>query len=301
MALTQLEGKTALVTGGARGIGLAISRSFLNAGMSVIVTDQDADVLQDAVRELGPRAVAAPLDVTSPEQWERVVADAWRQKGGIDVLCNNAGMGVGVPAGRAPYRSWEVPLEKFHRVMDVNFLGTLLGMRTVLPRMIERGTPAHVVNTASMAGFLAPGFLSAYAASKFAVVALSEAAAAELQGQHVGISILCPGGVATAFNESARRFGADIPADQRPRGPATPDEKKMNPALVGERVVRAIRAGELYVFTHPEYKELVVERQAAVAAAFGESAQPGYRDPQDLLDRSRSPLHRRGQVRGSEA
>lgn len=293
MALRELEGKTALVTGGARGIGLAISRSLLDAGMTVIVTDQDEDVLQNSVRRLDcVRAVPVTLDVRSADQWEHVVAEAWRRHDGIELLCNNAGMGVGVPTGQAPYRSWEVPVHKFQQTVDVNLIGTLLGMRTVLPRMIERGAPAHVVNTASMAGFLAPPYLSAYASSKFAVVALSETTAAELLEYGIGLSILCPGGVATAFNESARRFGGGREEGSRPQGPAPSDEMKMAPDSVGQRVVQAVRDGDLYVFTHPEYADLVLARQADVAASFGESAQAGYRDPQDLLDRSSSPLHR---------
>ena len=190
----------------------------------------------------------------------------------------------------------EVREDKFLRVLDVNLLGTFNGIQATVPRMIESGRPGHLVNTASMAGFLAPPHLMAYASSKFAVVALSECLAAELLDYDISVSILCPGGVATAFNEAARQFGSAARASgapaTAPRGPAAPDAMKMNPAAVGERVVKAIRSKELYVFTHPEYLELVAERQNAVAASFRESAQPGYTDPAELLQRSRNPLHR---------
>ncbi|MBE7324755.1 SDR family oxidoreductase [Nocardioides sp. Y6] len=294
MALQELRGRTALVTGGARGIGLALTSALRAEGMRVVVTDQDEQALADAVRELGSDDVLPRvLDVSSPEAWEEVVDEVWRQVGPVDLLVNNAGMGVGAAPGTSPPRVWELPVEKFRQVVDVNLVGTLLGMRALLPRMIARGTPAHVVNVASMAGFLAPPGLGAYAASKFAVVALSEVAAAELQEHGIGLSVVSPGGVATPFNESARRFGSS-PQPTRPTDPAATDARKMAPASVADRVVRAIVAGDLHVFSHPEYAPLVAERQAAIAAAFGTSAEPGYRDPEDLLSRSRSPLHRPG-------
>jgi NAD(P)-dependent dehydrogenase (short-subunit alcohol dehydrogenase family) len=288
--MKDLSGKTALVTGGARGIGLAICRSLLDAGMTVVVADQDQDALDAALAQLGDpaQASAVTLDVRSGEAWRATVDEVWERFGGIDVLCNNAGMGVAVPAGATPKRSWELDEAKIRQVLDVNLMGTWLGMQAVVPHMIERGTPAHIVNTASMASHLAPPYLSAYSTSKFAVAALSECAAAELIGHEIGITILCPGGVATAFNESAREFGGG--SGRRPVGPAGADAQKMNPVAVGERVVKAILAEELYVFTHPEYLDLVTQRQDAVRAAFTDSAQPGYRDPQDLLDRSRTPL-----------
>ena len=261
--------------------------------MTVVVTDQDEQALVEARTALGDDGIdPRVLDVRSAEDWEAVVDRAWQDHGGIDLLCNNAGMGVAASPGAAPSPVWEVPMAKFQQVVDVNLMGTLLGLRTVLPRMIRRAEPAHVVNTASMAGFLAPPYLGAYASSKFAVVALSEVTAAELAGHDIGLSILCPGGVATPFNESARRFGGEDAEEPRPSDPAASDQMKMDPASVARRAVRGVREGELFVFTHPEYAPLVEERQAAVAAAFGEAAQPGYRDPEDLLDRSRTPLHR---------
>lgn len=293
MALHELQGRTALVTGAARGIGLALSRALLDSGMTVVITDQDEAVLHEAVKLLDTdRVVSRVLDVRSPEAWAEVIEVTWLEQGPVDLLCNNAGMGVAAPPGTRPSAVWDVPVDKFMQVMDVNLLGTLLGMQAVIPRMIDRGAPAHVVNTASMAGFLAPPHLGAYAASKFAVVALSEVAAAELASHDIGMSILCPGGVATPFNESARRFGAAVPDDSRPARAAATDAAKMDPDSVAQRVLRAVRQGELFVFTHPEYQPLVEERHAAVIAAFGESAQPGYHDPEELLDRSRTPLHR---------
>ncbi|WP_203338183.1 SDR family oxidoreductase [Nocardioides limicola] len=301
MGLKHLRGGTALVTGGGRGIGLALSRALRDEGMTVVMTDQDEDALADAVQTSGGTGlVPQVLDVRSAEDWERVVQETWRDHGAIDLLCNNAGIGVAAPAGSSPSPVWDVPLEKFRQVIDVNLVGTLLGMRTVIPRMIARKRPAHIVNTASMAGFLAPPSLGAYASSKFAVVALSEVAAAELSAYDIGMSILCPGGVATPFNESARRFGASDGDGLRPATAAATDATKMDPASVAARVVEAVHHGELYVFTHPEYAPLVDERQAAVAAAFGASAQPGYRDPEDLLVRVRTPLHRRDRAAGPQ-
>ena len=304
--MEELKGKVALVTGGAQGIGLAIGSSLLAAGMRVVITDNDESTLEDAIAslELHERARPMKLDVSSSRNWREVINEVWDSFGGIDVLCNNAGIGLAPPPGSQPLRTWEVPEDKFRRIIDVNLLGTFHGIQATVPRMIESGRPGHLVNTASMAGFLAPPYLMAYASSKFAVVALSECLAAELQGYDIGVTILCPGGVATAFNEAARQFGSAPRASgaggTAPRGPAASDGMKMNPAAVGERVVKAIRSKELYVFTHPEYFELVAERQNSVSASFRESAQPGYTDPAELLQRVRSPLHRPATVTDPE-
>ena len=147
-----------------------------------------------------------------------------------------------------------------------------------------------MVNTSSMAGLIAPAGLTAYAASKYAVVGLSEALRAELAPQGIGVSVLCPGAVSTNFYvTSAERREAvmgDVPAFAPGRTDSAP---RMDPRSVGEHVVRGIRANHLYIFTHPEYRPLVEARFAAITGGFGPSAQPGYTDPDLVLSRSGNP------------
>lgn len=292
-----LEGKVALITGAARGIGLALSQALAEAGMRVVVADNDEDALRDAVDSTPLRGAAVPvlLDVRSIANWRQVVDAVCEDLSGIDVLCNNAGIGLAWDPRANPLVTWDIDPDRFQQVIDTNLIGTFNGIRTVVPRMLERNVPGHLVTTASMAGFLAPPHLGAYASSKFGVVALSECVAAELIESNIHVSIVCPGGVATAFNEAARKLGAGVEGGFAPdvplRGPGPADAMKMDPASVADRVVAAIRSQDLYVFTHPEYAELVRERHRSVETSFGASAQPGYSDPSGLLQRSRSPIH----------
>lgn len=264
--------------------------------MTVIMADQDQSGLDRTVEELGStRLVPRVMDVSSSEDWQALSDEAWDTHGGVGLLCNNAGIGVTVIQESAPVRMWELPVDKFRRVVEVNLMGTFLGMKHVLPRMIADAGRGHIVNTASMAGFLAPPYLGPYSASKFAVVALSEVAAAELAPYGIGVTILCPGGVATAFNVAARQRGSAKMVDEAtflPHEPGAADVMKMTPDAVAARVIQAVANNELFVFTHPEYEPLVRERQAAVLRSFGDSAQLDYSDPPDLLNRSRTPLHR---------
>jgi NAD(P)-dependent dehydrogenase (short-subunit alcohol dehydrogenase family) len=193
---------------------------------------------------------------------ERVLA----RFGRIDVLCNNAGVLVNGPLVESSARDWEW-------LVGVNLLGVAHGVRTFVPHIRAGGEGGHVVNTASIAGLSALPGLGVYTATKHAVVALSEVLREELAPEGIGVSVLCPGGVRTRIHEAARNRPAALggPDATRPRDPVA--DAGMDPDAVGRRVLRAIRANELYVLTHPEFRAPFAARAEAILAAYDRSAQ----------------------------
>lgn len=290
--------KHVFVTGGASGIGLAMAHSFGSRGASVTIADVNDERRRTAAQELfdaGIRCAEIALDVTKTDAWVVAVERAEALFGPIDILCNNAGINQSSKVDGSPVTLAEMSEELFRLVLDINVVGMFLGIRTVVPGMIARGA-GHVVNTASGAGLIAPVGLGAYSASKFAAVGLSESLRGELAGHGIGVSVLCPGGVQSALvNTSSERRegvmgkGSDAEAGFLSQRPINPD--MMLAGSVGERVVEAVAANEFYILTHPEYGPLFEERFAAIRVAVGVSAQPGYRDPQWLLDASRNPAY----------
>ena len=294
------KNKVAFITGGASGIGLGIAHAFGAAGLKLVIADVNADRRNAAVADLagsGIESLGVDLDVKSAESWSAAVDAAERHFGRVDILCNNAGVGQGSRADGRPVHLAAMSDDLFRMVFDINVLGVFLGIRTVVPRMIERGEGGHVVNTSSMAGLIAPAGLGAYSASKFAVMALTESLRGEVAAHGIGVSVLCPGGVqsnlvGSSAEQRAAAMGASSDAEaglisSRPLNP-----EMMDPLSVGRRVLAGITANELYILSHPEYGPLVEERFAAIRAGIGESAQPGYTDPQWLLTHSRNAAYR---------
>ena len=298
--MSDVTNKVALVTGGARGIGLGMAQAFLDAGMKVAIADVSPAALQAATESLaihGGNLAAVQLDVTLAGSWRDAVNAVWARFGTIDVLCNNAGVGQGRPVDKQPMTVTTIPETTWRMVIETNLTGVFLGVHEVAPRMIARSIRGHIVNTASMAGLIAPAELGAYAASKFGVVGLSEALRAELAPYGIGVSILCPGGVnSNLVASTAERQFADSNEPASPAmaraitRPAT--DFLMQARSVGQRVLEAIIANEFHIITHPEYEKLVQERLSTISAAFGRSAEPGYRDPEPLLVASRNPAYR---------
>ena len=290
--MDELSGRVALITGGASGIGLGMAQAFLAAGMKVAIADIDQAALAEAAAGPATGALPVALDVTQAAAWQAALDAVDARLGPVSLLCNNAGLGQGRRADGGPVLMADMPEEVWKLVIDTNLHGTYLGIRAAVPRMIAAGRGGHVVNTASMAGLIAPGGLTAYAASKYAVVGLSEALRAELAPQGIGVSVLCPGAVSTNFyiTSAVRRdaiMGED--ATQAFAPGRTDSAPRMDPRNVGEHVVRSLRANHLYIMTHPEYRPLVEARFAAIRGGFGPSAQPGYTDPELVLSRSGKP------------
>jgi 3alpha(or 20beta)-hydroxysteroid dehydrogenase len=172
MAEGRLAGKVALITGAAGGIGAAAARRLAREDARLLLSDADGVRARELAQELGEGAEALEHDVTSEEQWQAILAHALEVHGRIDVLLNNAGVFLAAPLT-------ETSLAQFRRVLDVNVTGVFLGMRTVAPTMIERRA-GSVINVSSVAGLIGSPFLTAYAASMWAVRGMSKVAAKEL-------------------------------------------------------------------------------------------------------------------------
>jgi NAD(P)-dependent dehydrogenase (short-subunit alcohol dehydrogenase family) len=271
--MREFAGKTAFVTGGASGIGLALGRAFAGAGMNVMLADVETEALAAAVKSLhnfGPAIRGVSCDVADPLSVERAAKASFEAFGNVHVVCNNAG--VAASGGIE-----NISLDNWRWVLDVNLMGVLHGIRTFLPHIRAHGQGGHIVNTASMAGMNAGGWFSPYTASKFAVVGMSEGLAVQLKPLGIGVSVLCPSYVRTRIGESGRnrpeRYGSTPTLD--PTGPAAAIvaeigrrlQAGLDPSDVAARVLAAIRDDELYVFTHPGMRGEVEERFAAILAA----------------------------------
>src|ERR1700674_3488936 len=276
--MRELAGKTAFVTGGASGIGLALGRAFAQAGMKVMLADIEADALAAAVKSLenvrpGVRGVVC--DVADPSSVERAAKASFEAFGNVHVVCNNAGVAA---AGGID----NISLDNWRWVLDVNLMGVVHGIRTFLPHIRTHGEGGHIVNTASMAGMQSGLGFSPYAASKFAVVTMSEGLAMQLEPLGIGVTVLCPGFVRTRISESGRnrpeRYGPSrTPDPASPAGAlaarlAELSQSGLDPSDVAARTLTAICEDELYVFMHPQMRTEVEERFAAILSAMDKAA-----------------------------
>jgi NAD(P)-dependent dehydrogenase (short-subunit alcohol dehydrogenase family) len=186
--MRELAGKTAFVTGGASGIGLALGRAFAEAGMKVMLADIEAGALADAVTQLsdlGRDVCGIACDVADPASVEHAAKESFERFGNVHILCNNAGVAA---AGGVE----DISLENWRWVLDVNLMGVVHGIRAFLPHIRAHGEGGHIVNTASMAGMNNGLGFSPYSASKFAVVNISEGLAARLEPLGIGVTVLAP-------------------------------------------------------------------------------------------------------------
>jgi len=252
--MEKIEGRTAFVTGGASGIGLAIAEALIGAGARVVIADWNPTSLQRETARLGTVALAQQLDVRDRDGWQDARHAAEEAFGPVEILVNNAGVGPDLTelADMVP--------ENFERLVSIKLIGTFNGIHTFGAAMRDRGE-GHIVNTASMAGLVATARLGAYTASKFAVVGMTEVLRAEMEPHGVGVSVLCPGLVRT-------NLGSDNAPSGRPIDLPPGVDAGIDPALVGAQVVEAIRADELYIITHGERGPMVAERAARIQRAF---------------------------------
>lgn len=277
--MENLAGRTAFITGGAQGIGLGIARSLAREGVKIAIADVNAAALGQAQAELSALTTVetVELDVRDRDRYAEAADLVEQRLGPVSLLFNNAGVAGGVPAAQMSYAMWDW-------VLGVNLHGVVNGIQTFVPRMIERGGDAHIVNTSSGAGLVAmrgSGFL--YATSKFAVAGLSESLRIELARHQIGVSVLCPGPVATGIVDNTAGLRpadawsppADSPRTEKSRSflqSGTPADE------VGAMVLQAVRADRPYIHTDRMMAEPIRQRARALLDALPP-------DPADPADR----------------
>src|SRR5882672_7363849 len=241
--MENLKGKTAVVTGGASGIGRALCLAFAGEGANVVVADIDeAGMAETAtgVKKAGTRALTVKTDVTQLASVQGLAERAGKEMGGVHVVCNNAGVAVHGGLETATHRDWQW-------VLGVNLWGVIHGVEAFVPRMIAQKEPGHIVNTASMAGLIASQGLGVYNTSKYAVVGLSETLAKDLRPYGIGVSVLCPLGVDTRINVSERNRPAALANEEAPvEAPVVLMGRTLAPETVAEMALAAIRDDRLY-------------------------------------------------------
>ncbi len=248
------SGMTAYVSGGGSGIGRGISLALAARGVNVGVATSANPMPPRQPRQItasGGKAIPLAVDVSDAASVEAAADHIEGAFGPVSIVCNNAGIAMhGVPLHEIEMKDWDWAI-------GVNVYGVIHGISSFVPRLLDGGRPAHMVNTASIGGFqVNPNFLTgAYSMTKYAVVALSEALRNELAGTKVGVSVLAPAAVDTGIHLSERsrpeRLGGAYVRPQNHfmgdliKGSARPEE-------IGERVAQAIEGGDFYIFTHPE-------------------------------------------------
>lgn len=266
--MTELKGRTAVVTGGASGIGRGLAERFIAEGMNVVIADIEAARLGRTAAEIG--ALAVPCDVSRLDDVAALARAATDRFGTVHILCNNAGIG---PFGRIK----DLTIADWQWMIGVNLWGVIHGLHCFLPILLDNPDGGWIVNTASMGGLSTFPALGAYATTKFGVAALTETLAMELEqdGARVGATLLCPGPVHTDLGKSSRNRPpaleggglADLDLEALPQYRDTLPWKE--PHEVAAVVIDAIRHGRLYAITHPMQAERVEARMAGILSAFG--------------------------------
>ena len=271
--MSKFIGKTAVISGGAEGIGLSIAKALGEQKMNIVLTDINEKNLQKASSELetiGVPVLPLVLDVAKEDQWQEVAEKAIARFGKIHMVVNNAG--VGGESGSIENqnaRGWQWAL-------DVNLMGVVFGAKVMVPMINQHGEGGWIINVASMAGMGGTPYGGAYTATKAAVVAVSESWAGELESEGINVSVLCPAFVQTRIYDSERNRQSQYKTDKK--SPISENvflnkakkmvENGIEVSIVGKRVVEALNDGEFYIFTHPNYRPLVEERSSQINAAF---------------------------------
>ena len=198
----KLDGRTAIITGGAAGIGAAIARAYIDAGARVVLADRDVDAAERTAATLGDAAIAYEVDVTREAEVQAMAAEALRRFGRIDILINNAGIIRKAFVKDMSEATWDA-------VVDVNLKATFLCSKAVLPAMIE-ARRGRIVNIASIAGKVGEPTASAYSAAKFGVIGFTRSLALEVAPYEILVNAICPGPIPTALGQQGWREGADV-------------------------------------------------------------------------------------------
>jgi NAD(P)-dependent dehydrogenase (short-subunit alcohol dehydrogenase family) len=248
MDTNNLSGKVAVVTGAASGIGRATAVEFAVRGADVAICDVDEAGLKEtaaSIEGMGRRVCTARVDVASADDVRAFADQTYAELSRVDILVNNAGIGVGG-------LFVDVPLEEWDTIVAINLKGVAYGCHVFLPRMIAAGNGGHVVNIASMAGFCqAPG-MSAYCATKFAVVGLSESIRIELAEHRIGVTAICPGVINTPIVRTGRQYGAIATDERREEGVRAFERRNYGPERVARGIMKAIQKNRGVAPVSPE-------------------------------------------------
>jgi NADP-dependent 3-hydroxy acid dehydrogenase YdfG len=255
-----------------------MARSFLAAGMKVAIADIEQVALDRVKAEFASsntEVIHLKLDVTDRDAMEQAAQETEAAFGKVHVVCNNAGVSVGGRVDKMNYKDWDW-------VMGVNLDGVINGVQTFVGRIKAHGEGGHFVNTASMAGQMPIPGGSIYTTSKYAVVGMSEVMRTDLARYNIGVSVLCPGGVTTNVAKSGRNRPANLKRETDTsrlslgKLSETVMDDMLEADVIGDMVLAAILADDLYIFSHPHLKKIVDERSAAIDESFARWSQ--YRE-----------------------
>jgi NAD(P)-dependent dehydrogenase (short-subunit alcohol dehydrogenase family) len=262
MDVRDLTGRIGVVTGAGSGIGRATALALAERGADLGICDLDETSLADTAKQIeerGRRVVSGGVNVASAEQVSQFAERVYRELGRVDVLVNNAGIGVGG-------NFVDVPLEEWNAIVDINLKGVVHGCYFFVPRMIAAGHPAHVVNIASMAGYVATPGMTAYSATKYGVIGLSEALSGELDEHRIGVTAICPGMINTNITRVSRMYGPLATEEIRERGVQAFERRNYTPERVAQGILKAIQRNRRVAPVSPE----------AWAAYYLKRAFPGF-------------------------
>lgn len=278
--MNNYNGKTAIISGGAEGIGFAIAEAMGQQGMNIVLGDIDEAQLDKArinLLDQGISVLTVKMDVTDHSQWQSLGKKAIDRFGKVHMLVNNAGVASAPgPIEATNHKDWDW-------VIDVNLKGVIYGAEAIVPLIKTHGEGGWMINVASMAGMIGVPYAGAYTATKVAVVGMTESWHIELAKHNIHVSALCPAFVKTRIHLSHRNRQVEhldkdrvsTSSDKAPkRNPAKELVENGIPAeLVGQRVLEALNAKELYIFTHPAQRDVVQRRSKAIDDAFERAEQ----------------------------
>ena len=260
--MKDFQGKVAVITGGASGLGRAMAERFASAGMRIVLADVEPGVLAKAEAEMkaaGAKVIGVRTDVSRAAEVEALAQKTLAAFGGVHLVANNAGV---APLGNA----WENSVADWEWTLGVNLWGVIHGVRVFTPILLAQGGEAHIVNTASVSGLISPPGSAMYNVSKHAVVTLTETLYHDLalQRASIGCSVLCPAYVPTGIVDSERNRPAQLQNPAREKSAEQQAREallrkavtsgKLSAGDVAQKVYEAVRDGRFYILTHPRIK-----------------------------------------------
>jgi NAD(P)-dependent dehydrogenase (short-subunit alcohol dehydrogenase family) len=275
------EGRGAVITGGASGIGLACAQEFTRRGARVVLADIDKAALDQAVEGLrasGAEAYGVICDVTKLDAVQHLADEAFRLLGEVNLVFNNAGIAYAGAISDITHGDWRW-------VIDVDLWGPIHGVEAFLPRMIEQGGDRHIMFTSSFAGMVGNAGLGPYCVAKFGVVALAESLSRELKGEGIGVSVLCPMILDTQIMTNSERTRSDDygarselkdETVQGLTGVVTPTDVDVHADDVARLTADAVVANRLYILPHRASRDSIRRRFERIDRTYEEQAAEGW-------------------------